>query len=154
MDVQATTTTATLLPPIIPAQPAVTPSPAPGVNAAASASTVPVVSGTDGGSSGKRAGDIADAIGPTPGLAILPASDSKAPGAPNDSISVGVAKLFKAQAQNVSVSFRAEPGVNEIVTVFTDKESGKVIVQFPSETLIALGKFFDKLDGGVVNKKV
>jgi uncharacterized FlaG/YvyC family protein len=29
-----------------------------------------------------------------------------------------------------------------------------VIVQFPSETLIALAQFFDKLDGSVVNKKV
>jgi uncharacterized FlaG/YvyC family protein len=69
-------------------------------------------------------------------------------------ISAGVAQLFNAQEQNVSVSFQIEQNPNEIVTVFTDKQTGKVIVQFPSETLIALAKFFDKLDGSVVNKKV
>ena len=157
MDVQATTTTATFLPPIIPSQPGSPASSAPDLAAASSAqtATVPVVSGTDGGSgSNKSSGGAADAIGPTPGLATLPASNDKKPGAPDDSISTGVAKLFNAAEQNVSVSFRVEDGTHEIVTVFTDKESGKVIVQFPSETLIALGKFFDKLDGSVVNKKV
>jgi len=152
MDVQATTTTTTVLPPLIPAQPAVPP-PSADFAKAAPSSTVPVVSGTDSGNSNTNA-DVADAIGPTPGLATLPASASKKPGVQADSISTGVAKLFNAAEQNVSVSFRAEAGSNEIVTVFTDKESGKVIVQFPSETLIALGKVLDKLDGGVVNKKV
>ena len=54
----------------------------------------------------------------------------------------------------MSVSFEVEQDPNEIVTVFTDKQTGKVIVQFPSETLVALAKFFDKIDGTVVNKKV
>jgi uncharacterized FlaG/YvyC family protein len=58
------------------------------------------------------------------------------------------------QQQQVSVSFQIEQNPNEIVTVFTDKQTGKVIVQFPSETMIALAKLFDKLDGSVVNKKV
>jgi len=62
--------------------------------------------------------------------------------------------LYNVQEQNVSVSFQIEQNPNEIVTVFTDKQTGKVIVQFPSETLIALAKFFDKLDGSVINKKV
>jgi hypothetical protein len=155
MDVQATTTTATLLPPIIPSQPAVSSPSVPDLaTASASAGTVPIISGPDSGSSSKSGGSASTAIGPTPGLATLPAANDKAPGSPDDSLSAGVAKLFNAAEQNVSVSFRAEPGSNEIVTVFTDKDSGKVIVQFPSETLIALGKFFDKLDGGVVNKKV
>lgn len=156
MDVQATTTTATFLPPLIPSQPNTPAASAPDLSApSGQTATVPVVSGTDGGSgSNKSSGGAADAIGPTPGLATLPTSDGKKPGAPDDSISAGVAKLFNAAEQNVAVSFRVEDGTHEIVTVFTDKESGKVIVQFPSETLIALGKFFDKLDGGVVNKKV
>ena len=156
MDVQATTTTASYLPPIIPAQSVAPQAATPDIAAASTpATTIPVVSGTDtGGKSNTSSGGAADSIGPTPGLATLPTSADKKPGVPDDSISSGVAKLFNAAEQNVSVSFRVEQGSNEIVTVFTDKESGKVIVQFPSETLIALGKFFDKLDGGVVNKKV
>jgi uncharacterized FlaG/YvyC family protein len=85
----------------------------------------------------------------------LPATSSdaaqKAAGTP---VASTVAKLFDAQAQNVAVSFQIGNGLDDIVTVFTDKTTGKVIVQFPSETLIALAKLFDHLDGGVVNKKV
>jgi uncharacterized FlaG/YvyC family protein len=42
----------------------------------------------------------------------------------------------------------------------TDTQTGKVVVQFPSETLVALAQFFQKLDnttadnGAVVDKKV
>jgi len=62
--------------------------------------------------------------------------------------------LYNVQEQNIAVSFQIEQNPNEIVTVFTNKQTGKVIVQFPSETMIALAKLFDKLDGSVVNKKV
>jgi hypothetical protein len=155
MDVQATTTTA-VLPPL----PITPPSPTPAAGsatagAAAVTSTVPVVSGTDPGSSNTNNSVGGNPIGPNPGLATLPASAS--PGADKEAsatIASGVAKLYNAQEQNVSVSFQIEQDPNEIVTVFTDKQTGKVIVQFPSETLVALAKFFDKLDGSVVNKKV
>jgi len=65
-----------------------------------------------------------------------------------------VGLLYNVQEQNIAVSFQIEQNPNEIVTVFTDKSTGKVIVQFPSETMIALAKYFDHLDGSVVNKKV
>jgi uncharacterized FlaG/YvyC family protein len=81
-----------------------------------------------------------------------PAGSKK--GADDPTLASGIAKLYNAQEQNVTVSFQIEQNPNEIVTVFTDKHTGKVIVQFPSETLIALAKFFDKLNGSVVNKKV
>jgi flagellar protein FlaG len=156
MDVQAAAAIATLVPPPpLKGAPAPLPpsSPAPGLPApAASAAAVSDAgSQADGGSSGSSN----PAIGQTPGLATLPAGppDGSKKNSADATISAGVAQLFNAQEQNVSVSFQIEQNPNEIVTVFTDKQTGKVIVQFPSETLIALAKFFDKLDGSVVNKK-
>jgi len=153
MDVQATAATVTLNAPSIALH----------STAAASAAaitppatSVPVVSGTDAGSQTDTGDTFQSPIGATPGLSLLPAT---APAGSKKSevdstIAAGVAKFFNANEQNVSVSFQVETDPNEIVTVFTDTQTGKVIVQFPSETLVALGKFFDKLDGSVVNKKV
>lgn len=165
MDVQATSATAVFVPPSY-----TQPVSASTIAASAStpglvpASTVPVVSGTDSGS--KNSGNSSSgsgsssssnsAIGQYPGLATLPAgpADGSKKSDTDSSLTGGVAKLFNAQQQDISVSFQIERDPNEIVTVFTDKQTGKVIVQFPSETLIALAQFFDKLDGSVVNKKV
>ncbi len=164
MDVQAVSATAVLTP-----APVTSASATPGISASAAASavsaalasaaTAPVVtSEAPSTAPGGSTGSISSPIGPTPGLATLPAGPpdgSKKDAAAEKTLASGVAQLFSAQEQNVSVSFQVEQDPNEIVTVFTDKQTGKVIVQFPSETLIALAKFFDKLDGGsVVNKKV
>jgi hypothetical protein len=161
MDVQAAAATlpypsqATLTAPGVVTPPASAPStPAPAVPVAA-AVPAPPKSDAQSSSSGDSSSS-GPSIGATPGLATLPAS--AAPGEPklpsDPSLSANVAKLFDAQGSNVSVSFEIEKDPNEIVTVFTDKQTGKVIVQFPSETLVALAQFFDKLDGSVVNKKV
>jgi hypothetical protein len=156
MDVQATSAAATILAPIFQQQQASPP--AGGAAAAAPAAhatgTVPVVTGTDSGSNAQGGTD--SSIGATPGLATLPAGPpaGSKKGGDDATLASGIAKLYNAQEQNISVSFQIEQNPNEIVTVFTDKQTGKVIVQFPSETLIALAKFFDKLDGSVVNKKV
>ncbi|HEV8021683.1 MAG TPA: flagellar protein FlaG [Candidatus Lustribacter sp.] len=102
-------------------------------------------------------GSSNSSVGPTPGLATLPAGppDGKKKGSEADpGLVSAIATLYNVQQQNISVSFQIEQNPNEIVTVFTDKQTGKVIVQFPSETMIALAKLFDKLDGSVVNKKV
>jgi flagellar protein FlaG len=173
MDVQAAAATPVTLPPgfaqLAAAQPSSLSSAASAVAAtvAASSGAVTPASGSDAGSSNAKDGSSSQAgasntngnplIGPTPGLATLPAAapGGTKPGAAADAtLTNGVAKLFNTQEQNISVSFQIEQNPNEIVTVFTDKQTGKVIVQFPSETLIALAKFFDKLDGNVVNKKV
>ncbi len=51
----------------------------------------------------------------------------------------------------VSVSYRVvEP--NEIVTVFTNAETGQVITQFPSEAMVQIAQFFNKLAGAVVDR--
>jgi hypothetical protein len=155
MDVQATAATVTLNAPSI-ALHSTAASAGAAPAAPAPVTSVPVVSGTDTGSQTDSGATFQSPIGATPGLSLLPAT---APAGSKKSevdstIAAGVAKFFNASEQNISVSFQVEQNPNEIVTVFTDTQTGKVIVQFPSETLIALAKFFDKLDGGVVNKKV
>jgi flagellar protein FlaG len=153
MDVQAAAPTVTILTPAFVQSvtaPAPQPSPASQSSgapaAAASPAVAPVSTSADGSS----------AIGPTPGLATLPAGppDGSKKDDSDRTLASGVAALYNVQQQNISVSFQIEQNPNEIVTVFTDKQTGKVIVQFPSETMIALAKLFDKLDGSVVNKKV
>lgn len=66
--------------------------------------------------------------------------------------------LHKALSQlagngaNVSVSFRVVHHPNEIVTVFTNNDTGQEIVQFPPETMILIAQFFDKLAGAVLDR--
>ncbi len=156
MDVQAATptlaTTTFTLPPA-PVAPA-----APAAPAAASLPGFPSGGSLPSGSSGAGSGAPADA---TPGLALLPplAGTPDAKGGAG-SLPSNVAKLYGAAADSTTVSFQPAAGSNEIVTVITDKQSGKVVAQFPSETLVALAQFFQKLDsstadsGAVVDKKV
>jgi uncharacterized FlaG/YvyC family protein len=65
-----------------------------------------------------------------------------------------VAKLFSAAEQNVEVSFQVLHNPDEVVTVFTDRTTGKEIVQFPSQALIALSEMYDKDAGNVLDKSV
>jgi hypothetical protein len=159
MDVQAAAATATIQPPTPPAAPAPAPvSAAPALAAAPVAATSLVPAGA-GGSNAVAPPTITNgaASNPHPGLATLPAGppDGSKKGSDTDSsLTSGIAQLYNVAQQNVSVSFQVSTNPNEIVTVFTDTKTGKVIVQFPSETMIALAKLFDKLDGSVVNKKV
>lgn len=154
MDVQTAAATAKIWPTaptgtgILPLPPSVGPNP----TGSAPDATAPVSSpgGSPAADSNSTTGN--PAIGSNPGLATLPAQASTQT---NDAtLKKAVAQLYNAPEQNVSVSFQFQQGVNEIVTVFTDKTTGKVLVQFPSETLIALAKLFDQIDGNVVNKKV
>ncbi len=150
----ATAQTQVLTAPPLPSSAQAAPS-APTVTA--TAVTPAAGSGSNASSTGSNSSSTSGAIGPTPGLATLPAGPadgSKKHGDSDPGLSSGVATLYNVQESNVSVSFQIEQNPNEIVTVFTDKQTGKVIVQFPSETMIALAKLFDKLDGSVVNKKV
>jgi uncharacterized FlaG/YvyC family protein len=151
MDVQSAVASTQVWPVAPVATPAAASAPA-----AASPAVAPTPSAapaTKSDSQSTNNGGVGISIGATPGLATLPASSSDKHSS-DPSLAKGVAVLFNAQEQNVSVSFQVETDPNEIVTVFTDKSTGKVIVQFPSETMIALAKYFDHLDGSVVNKKV
>ena len=162
MDVQAAAPTTTILSPafsqiVAPAPPAPSSSPpSTGASAGVPPAAVAAVSGNNSGSS--NSGSTGNStVGSTPGLATLPAGPpdgSKKGTEPDSSLASAVGLLYNVQEQNIAVSFQIEQNPNEIVTVFTDKSTGKVIVQFPSETMIALAKYFDHLDGSVVNKKV
>jgi hypothetical protein len=98
-----------------------------------------------------------------PTLAPAPAPASAAPGtsasaapasATDKTVTPVVAQLFNTTADNVSVTFQTQKGTNEIVTVFTDKTTGKEIIQFPSQEMIAFGELLDKDAGKVLDKSV
>jgi hypothetical protein len=162
MDVQAAAATANIsqpaLTPLASAPPvASTPAPVSGSTLAAPIDAASLVPAGAGGSNAATAPTTTTggASNPHPGLATLPAGPPDGSKKGSDStLTSGVAQLYNIPQQNVSVSFQVSTDPNEIVTVFTDTKTGKVIVQFPSETMIALAKLFDKLDGSVVNKKV
>jgi uncharacterized FlaG/YvyC family protein len=138
MDVQAASGVATAppLPPIAfpgGTDPSAAPTPTDGLGTssaiAATAATSPATSSSNGNSSNKDAASYDETLKPL------------------------VAKLYNAAEQNVEVSFQVAKGLGEVVTVFTDKTTGKVIVQFPSEQLVALAQFFQKLAGSILDAK-
>jgi uncharacterized FlaG/YvyC family protein len=53
---------------------------------------------------------------------------------------------------NVAVQFKVVHGTNQIVTVFTNKETGEEISQFPAESMVLIAQFFNKLAGAVVDR--
>lgn len=93
-------------------------------------------------------------VGSTSSKNVMSGSLSAASNNPDTTLQPVVAKLFNAAAADVQVSFQISKNPDEIITVFTDKSTGKEIVQFPSETLVALAQFFNKLAGNVLDKKV
>ncbi|MGA2394114.1 MAG: flagellar protein FlaG [Candidatus Lustribacter sp.] len=137
MDVPAATAAAP--PPPLPAQPAAAPEP-PVAGSAPTAGTTPP---------GPTAGPV-----PVKSTASAPGGSS-ASNQPNDTtLSPVVAKLFNAAEANVEVSFQVLTNPDEVVTVFTDKSTGKEIIQFPSQALIALAEMYDKDAGKVLDKSV
>lgn len=140
MDVQAAAAPAPTPTPI-PTQPTL-----PAAVHDASPTPVPGTSSTAGGTAGTPA-----AAGGTSGTATNgPASNQPT----DDTLAPVVAKLFNAAEQNVEVSFQVLHDPDEVVTVFTDKATGKEIVQFPSQALVALAEMYDKDAGNVLDKSV
>jgi hypothetical protein len=62
-----------------------------------------------------------------------------------------LAQLVGNGAQ-VSVQFRVVHDPNEIVTVFTNAQTGQVITQFPPESMVLIAQFFNKLAGAVLDQ--
>jgi uncharacterized FlaG/YvyC family protein len=144
MDVQAAATAA---PTPIPAQPVLPPAPV--ADAGDPAPAAPAVSGA------VAAPAAASTPGPSSGGAHNPGTNGKASNQPtDDTLSPVVAKLFNAAADNVEVSFQVLHNPDEVVTVFTDRATGKEIVQFPSQALVALAEMYDKDAGNVLDKSV
>lgn len=67
-------------------------------------------------------------------------------------IASAVAKLFGGSASSLSVSYRVVKDLDEIVTVFSDPNTGKEVAQFPAEALIGLAQFFDHERGATLDK--
>ncbi len=90
------------------------------------------------------------------GQAADPASSSPVPSGATGSaqhesgIAPAIAKIFGSsglpQPVNLNVSYRVLKN-DEIVTVFTDPQTGKEVAQFPPEILIGLAQFFDQQQG-------
>jgi hypothetical protein len=53
---------------------------------------------------------------------------------------------------NVAVQFKVVHGTNQIVTVFTNKDTGEEISQFPAESMVLIAQFFNKLAGAVLDR--
>jgi hypothetical protein len=53
---------------------------------------------------------------------------------------------------NVAVQFKVSHGPNEIVTVFTNKDTGEVISEFPAASMVLIAQFFNQLAGAVVDR--
>lgn len=76
------------------------------------------------------------------------ASDSEHSG-----IAPAVAKLFGGalpQPADLSVSYRVVD--NDMVTIFTDPNTGQEVAQFPSALLLGLAQFFDQQSGVTFDK--
>ncbi|MBV8245131.1 MAG: hypothetical protein JOZ38_04345 [Candidatus Eremiobacteraeota bacterium] len=67
-----------------------------------------------------------------------------------------VAKLFgtpdNPQSVNLNVSYRVIKDLDEIVTVFTDPNTGREIAQFPPQILIGLAEFFAQHQGATLDR--
>ena len=66
----------------------------------------------------------------------------------------GRRKAVQCRRSERRVSFQVSTDPDEVVTVFTDKSTGKEIMQFPSQALIALAEMYDKDAGKVLDKSV
>jgi len=93
--------------------------------------------------------------GPVPVASAVGAAGQSASNQQSDStLSPVVAKLFNTAEADVQVSFQVLTDPDEVVTVFTNKATGKEIIQFPSQALIALAEMYDKDAGKVLDKSV
>jgi hypothetical protein len=87
---------------------------------------------------------------PVPAAPSIAPVSASTPAPADKTVAPIVAKLFNAAAANVGVSFQVQG--HDVVTVFTDKSTGKEIIQFPSKEMIAFGELLDKDAGKVLDK--
>ena len=79
-----------------------------------------------------------------------PTSGKSLPTVPGETLHRALSQLVGG-GSNVSVQFRVERP-NEIVTVFTNSDTGEVITQFPAEAMVLIAQFFNKLAGAVLDR--
>ncbi|HTW82754.1 MAG TPA: flagellar protein FlaG [Candidatus Sulfotelmatobacter sp.] len=71
--------------------------------------------------------------------------------APQDETLHSALSQLVGNGSQVSVQFRVVHDPNEIVTVFTNAQTGQVITQFPPESMVLIAQFFNKLAGAVLD---
>jgi hypothetical protein len=93
-----------------------------------------------------------------PGAPAAPAAPAqadaphlKAPHSADETLHNALSHLVGG-GSNVSVQFKVVHGTNQIVTVFTNKDTGEEISQFPAESMVLIAQFFNKLAGAVVDR--
>jgi uncharacterized FlaG/YvyC family protein len=79
-----------------------------------------------------------------------PAGSSPVAAAQDETLHSALSQLVGNGAQ-VSVQFRVVHDPNEVVTVFTNAQTGQVITQFPPESMVLIAQFFNKLAGAVLD---
>ena len=84
---------------------------------------------------------------PTP---TAPGQKPPLPHSPDGTLHTALSALVGG-GSHVSVQFRVV-GPNEIVTVFTNADTGEVITQFPPEAMVLIAQFFNKLAGAVLDR--
>ncbi len=91
---------------------------------------------------------------PQPGqLAAFPPSDGsgKPPARVADETLHQALSQLVGGGSHVAVQFRVV-GPNEVVTVFKNADTGEVITQFPTEAMVLIAQFFNKLAGAVLDR--
>ncbi|MEO6913374.1 MAG: hypothetical protein ABI182_05080 [Candidatus Baltobacteraceae bacterium] len=86
-----------------------------------------------------------------PTLPVPPTQTLPSPPTSHGDLTPAIAKIFGSgdapSSASLNVSYRVARPLDEIVTVFSDPNTGKEIAQFPSEMIIQIAEFFDKQSG-------
>jgi hypothetical protein len=80
-----------------------------------------------------------------------PGPSGTSPAVPGDETLHSALSQLVGNGSQVSVQFRVVHDPNEIVTVFTNAQTGQVITQFPPESMVLIAQFFNKLAGAVLD---
>ncbi|MEA2786389.1 MAG: FlaG protein [Candidatus Eremiobacteraeota bacterium] len=86
-----------------------------------------------------------------PGAPAPEAPQQKPPHSADETLHRALSHLVGG-GSNVAVQFKVVHGTNQIVTVFTNKDTGEEISQFPAESMVLIAQFFNKLAGAVVDR--
>ena len=97
-------------------------------------------------------GQLVSAAAVNPPPATGPTAPNGPPGE-ETTLQRTIQKLFAPTVAAVDVSFRVTHDPNEIVTVFTNHDTGEEIAQFPPEIMVQIAEFFQKIAGAVMDRK-
>lgn len=106
--------------------------------------------------SGTPASQTAQASVPSGAAGALPQAEDpnfkQTPAKNEDGTLHRVLSQLVGGGANVAVTFRVVHGLNEIVTVFKNADTGEVITQTPPEALVLIAQFFNKMAGALIDR--